>query len=134
MASRVATSAPRTSASVGVAGTWGFFLLTGICRGLLNLGAIAVRYAETLPLDELRAVFFAFSHEEAESLRRDWEKWELEMPVEIHEAPYRDLGDPLLRGVRAVTEDPDAVAVVVMPELIVHGWKRLLHNQRAPLP
>jgi amino acid transporter len=91
----------------------------------------AVRYAETLPLDELRAVFFAFSHEEAERFRRDWEKWELEMPVEIHEAPYRDLGDPLLRRIRAVTEDPDAVAVVVMPELVVHGWKRLLHNQRA---
>ena len=91
----------------------------------------AIRYAETLPLDELRAVFFAFSSEEAERFRRDWEKWELDMPVEIHEAPYRDLGDPLLRRVRAVTVDPDAVAVVVMPELVVHGWKRLLHNQRA---
>jgi amino acid transporter len=91
----------------------------------------AIRYAETLPLDELRAVYFAFSSEEAERFRRDWEKWDLEMPVEIHEAPYRDLGDPLLRRVRAATVDPETVAVVVMPELIVHGWKRLLHNQRA---
>jgi amino acid transporter len=91
----------------------------------------AIRYAETLPLDELRAVYFAFSSDEAERFRRDWEKWELEMPVEIHEAPYRDLGDPLLRRVRAITADPDAVAVVVMPELVVHGWERLLHNQRA---
>jgi amino acid transporter len=91
----------------------------------------AIRYAETLPLDELRAVFFAFRSEEAERFRRDWEKWDLEMPVEIHEAPYRDLGDPLLRRIRAVTADPDAVAVVLMPELVVHGWKRLLHNQRA---
>jgi amino acid transporter len=91
----------------------------------------ALRYAETLPLDELRAVFFAFSSDEAERFRRDWQKWGLEMPVEIHEAPYRDLGDPLLRRVRAVTADPEAVAVVVMPELVVHGWKRLLHNQRA---
>ena len=24
-----------------------------------------------------------------------------------------------------------SVAVVVMPELVVHGWRRLLHNQRA---
>jgi hypothetical protein len=91
----------------------------------------AIRYAETLPLDELRAVFFAFSSEEAERFRRDWEKWELEMPVEIHEAPYRDLGDPLLRRIRKITADPDAVAIVVMPELVVHGWERLLHNQRA---
>jgi hypothetical protein len=91
----------------------------------------AIRYAETLPLDELRAIFFAFSSEEAERFRRDWERWELEMPVEIHEAPYRDLGDPLLQRVRKVTADPDAVAIVIMPELVVHGWKRLLHNQRA---
>jgi len=91
----------------------------------------AIRYAETLPLDELRAVYFAFSSEEAERFRRDWQKWDLEMPVEIHEAHYRDLGDPLLRRVRAATSDPEAVAVVVMPELVVHGWKRLLHNQRA---
>jgi amino acid transporter len=91
----------------------------------------AIRYAETLPLDELRAVFFAFSTEEAERFRRDWEKWNLDMPVEIHEAQYRDLGDPLLRRIRKVTADPDAVAVVIMPELVVHGWARLLHNQRA---
>jgi hypothetical protein len=91
----------------------------------------AIRYAETLPLDELRAVFFAFSAEEAERFRRDWEKWDLDMPLEIHEAHFRDLGDPLLRRVRAVTADPGAVAVVIMPELVVHGWKRLLHNQRA---
>ena len=91
----------------------------------------AIRYAETLALDELRAVFFAFSAEEAERFRRDWERWDLDMPLEIHEAHFRDLGDPLLRRVRAVTADPGAVAVVVMPELVVHGWKRLLHNQRA---
>ena len=77
------------------------------------------------------AVFFAFSSEEAARFRRDWEKWELDMPVEIQEAPYRDLGDPLLRRIRQVTSDPEAVAIVVMPELVVHGWARLLHNQRA---
>ena len=26
---------------------------------------------------------------------------------------------------------PDAVAVVILPELIFRGWRRLLHNQRA---
>ncbi len=30
-----------------------------------------------------------------------------------------------------ITADPDAVAVVVMPELIFSGPQRLLHNQRA---
>jgi hypothetical protein len=30
-----------------------------------------------------------------------------------------------------VTADPDAIAVVIMPELIFSGPQRLLHNQRA---
>ena len=32
---------------------------------------------------------------------------------------------------RGITADPEAVAVVVMPELVVRGTDRLLHNQRA---
>ena len=55
------------------------------------------------------------------------------MPIrlEIEEAPFRDIGDPLLRYLRRITSDPDAVALVVMPELVFGGWERLLHNQRA---
>ena len=39
--------------------------------------------------------------------------------------------DPLLRRLREITADPNAVAVVIMPELIFSGPERLLHNQRA---
>src|SRR5919204_6340511 len=41
---------------------------------------------------------------------------------------------PLLSHLRKITADPDAVAAVVMPELIVRGTDRLLHNQRALYP
>ena len=51
--------------------------------------------------------------------------------LEIDEAPFRDIGEPLLNHLRAITADEDAVAVVIMPELIFRGWRRLLHNQRA---
>ncbi len=53
------------------------------------------------------------------------------LPLEIEEAPFRDMGDPLIRYLREITADPDAVAVVIMPELIFSGPQRLLHNQRA---
>jgi hypothetical protein len=53
------------------------------------------------------------------------------LPLEIEEASVRDIGDPLLRHVREITADPEAVAVVIMPELIFGGPERLLHNQRA---
>ena len=50
---------------------------------------------------------------------------------DVEEAPFRDLGDPLLRYLRRITAQPETVAVVVMPELVFTGSARLLHNQRA---
>jgi amino acid transporter len=91
----------------------------------------AVNYASTLGFDDTKAVFFAFDADEAATLRRDWHERKVPCELEIDEAPFRDLGDPLLRYLRAITADPDAAVVVVMPELIFRGWRRLLHNQRA---
>ena len=53
------------------------------------------------------------------------------IPLEIAQAPFRDIGDPLAAYLRDITADPDAVAVVVMPELVFGGMSRALHNQRA---
>jgi hypothetical protein len=55
----------------------------------------------------------------------------LPIPVEVVASPYRDLGGPLLAAIRAVTNDPEAVCVVVLPEIVSsHRWQRILHNQR----
>jgi amino acid transporter len=91
----------------------------------------AVNYARTLRLPDTRAVFFAFDSDEAKAVGRDWERQGLGVPLEIVEAPFRDLGDPLLSYLRSLTADPGVVASVVMPELIFNGTRRLLHNQRA---
>ena len=37
----------------------------------------------------------------------------------------------LRRDVRELTADEETVVNVVMPEIVVRGWARLLHNQRA---
>jgi hypothetical protein len=47
------------------------------------------------------------------------------------DAPYRDIGEPLRARIAQETADPDSVVVVVMPELVVSGADRLLHNHRA---
>jgi amino acid transporter len=106
-----------------------------VCR-LLVSGAHAasmraVNYASTLGFPDTKALFFAFDHEEAEQLRADWNLRGMRIPLEIEEAHFRDIGDPLLRSLRSITADPTAVAVVIMPELIFSGPQRLLHNQRA---
>ncbi len=91
----------------------------------------AVHYASTLGFEDTKAVFFAFDAEEAARMRREWRDRKIPAELEIDEAPFRDIGDPLMRYLRAITADPEAVAVVIMPELIFRGWRRLLHNQRA---
>jgi len=106
-----------------------------VCRILVS-GAHAatmraVHYASTLGFDDTKAVFFAFDAEEATRIRREWQERTIPAELEIDEAPFRDIGDPLLRYLRGITADPEAVAVVIMPELIFRGWRRLLHNQRA---
>jgi amino acid transporter len=106
-----------------------------VCRILVSgahaASMRAVNYARTLGFADTRAVFFAFDHEEARRLEDDWAGNALRIPLEVEEAPFRDIGDPLLRHLRSITADPDAVAVVIMPELIFSGPQRLLHNQRA---
>jgi amino acid transporter len=106
-----------------------------VCR-LLVSGAHAaslraVNYASTLGFADTKALFFAFDHEEADRLRREWFEGGMRVPLEIEEASFRDIGDPLLRHLREITADLEAVAVVIMPELIFSGPERLLHNQRA---
>jgi hypothetical protein len=91
----------------------------------------ALNYARTLGLPDTRAVYFAFSTEDAERMRRDWLDAGLQTPLEVVEAQFRDIGTPLLAYLRALTVDPDVAVAAVMPEIVVRGWSRLLHNQRA---
>ena len=53
------------------------------------------------------------------------------IPIDVVASPFRDLGGPLLGAIRAITADPDAICVVVLPEIISpHRWQRIMHNQR----
>jgi hypothetical protein len=90
----------------------------------------ALNWAEAVGLPDTRAVNFAFDEEEAAEIQREWRDEIARMPLEVLEAPYRDIGDPLLAYVRGLTGEGYDV-LVVLPELILRGWARLLHNQRA---
>jgi hypothetical protein len=91
----------------------------------------AVNYARALDVDDTRAVFFAADPAEARALEDAWAAEDVPLADEACEAPYRDIGGPLLRYIRELTDDPDVAVKVVMPELVLHGWRRALHNQRA---
>ena len=91
----------------------------------------AVNYARTLGIKDTRAVSFAFSPEDGEDLRREWVAHGPRIPLEIDEAPYRDIGAPLRAYLRELTADGRTEVVLVMPELVVRGLSRVLHNRRA---
>ena len=91
----------------------------------------AVNYARTLGLPDTKAVYFAFDSEDARRVERDWHREGIDVPLEVVEAPFRDLGDPLLAYLRGLTADPDVAVSVLMPELVFNGTRKLLHNQRA---
>jgi amino acid transporter len=91
----------------------------------------AVLYARSLGFRDTKAVSFAFDEVDGQRIRRDWQRFPTGVPLEVESAPYRDVGGPLLAYLRRITADPEAVAVVVMPELVARGTDRLLHNQRA---
>jgi amino acid transporter len=102
-----------------------------LVSGVHGASLRAINYARTLRLDDVRAVFFAFDADEARRIRDEWQRQEIEIPLEVVEAPFRDLGDPLRAYLRELTGDGGTVVSVIMPELVVSGWRRLLHNQRA---
>ncbi|HYZ11402.1 MAG TPA: APC family permease [Actinomycetota bacterium] len=92
----------------------------------------AVNYARTLDAEETRAVFLATEPEEAPAVLEGWAARGIGVQLEVVDAPFRDLGPPLLEEVRRVTADPGTVVSVVVPEFLVsRWWHRILHNNRA---
>ncbi len=91
----------------------------------------AANYAQTLGIKDTTAVSFSFDPVEAQRMRFDWAALGTDLPLEIDEAHYRDIGDPLLQYVRELTADPEVVVSVILPEIVVSGLTRALHNQRA---
>jgi hypothetical protein len=98
--------------------------------GANDATARAVNYARSLRGAETRAVFFAFERDQAGPMTEEWGARGFDIPLDVVEAPFRDLRPPVLEEVRRVTSRQDAVAAVVMPELIVKKRRHfLLHNQ-----
>jgi hypothetical protein len=91
----------------------------------------AVNYAQTLGIADTRAVHFAFSREDGQAISAAWAVHGPRLPLDLDDAPYRDFGPPLLGYLRGFTADEHTAVLVLMPELVVRGWRRLLHNQRA---
>jgi hypothetical protein len=91
----------------------------------------AVNYARTLDVADVRAVHFAYSADDARQIEEEWRRHGPRIPLEVVDAPYRDVGSPLLSYLRELTDEEGTEVLVLLPELVTRGWRRLLHNQKA---
>jgi amino acid transporter len=128
----VVTNVPAISVRHSPEGQTPARVLTRVLIADVNAASMrAVNYARSLGVPDTCAVFLAADPAEARDLEREWLAEGVPLPLEITEAPYRDIGEPLLRYLRALTTQQDVAVNVVLPELVFRGWRRLLHNQRA---
>jgi hypothetical protein len=107
--------------------------VTIVFVGAVNAVSLrAARYARALGATETRAITFELDHEEVRRVEEAWFDAQLEIPLDIVEAPFRDLSVPMLREVRRHSDREDTIVNVVIPESIVsHWWQLPLHNQTA---
>ncbi len=100
----------------------------------VHLGVIqAIAYAKSLRPDFLHAVSVSYDAEQAEALRTQWERFEIDVPLDVLESQYREITRPVLDYVEELDRRWSSdVVTVVIPELVVRRWwQQLLHNQTA---
>ena len=92
----------------------------------------AVVYAKSLRPASVEALYMVTDPEDVPSVVTGWHDRRMDVPLVLMEAPFRDLGAPLLEEVRSRTARGDTVVTVVIPELVPrHWWESVLHNQTA---
>lgn len=70
--------------------------------------------------------------EDLDDLLVRWAAADTRIPLDIVQAPFRDLGAAVLQEVRRYSARSGTVVSVVMGEyLVARWWHRLLHNNRA---
>jgi hypothetical protein len=91
----------------------------------------ALRVAELLRPDRVRAVHIAEHPEDAEKLEEQWTEQGVPVPLDVVAAPYRELGNPLLQEVEAIKAEGADLVTVVIGEFVPTWWQHSLHNHRA---
>ncbi|HEX5095907.1 MAG TPA: APC family permease [Acidimicrobiia bacterium] len=102
--------------------------------GSVHRGALeALAYAKSLAPNYLVAVTVVSDEEEQERIEREWEKRNIQVPLEIVHSPYRELARPILRFIDEIDArfDNDIVTVVIPEFVVTSWWAHLLHNQSA---
>jgi hypothetical protein len=94
--------------------------------------ARAVAYAKSLHAVGVEALFLVTDNAEIHGVADAWIERGFDVPLVMVEAPFRDLGTPLLEEIHKLTGRGDTIVTVVLPEVVpLRWWQSLLHGQTA---
>jgi amino acid transporter len=104
-------------------------LVGSVHKGVLE----ALAYSKSLRPNKLLALSVVSDEEEQAKIEEAWERFEMDIPLEILYSPYRELARPVLRYVDELDAQRDNdIVTIVIPEFVVGSWwGQLLHNQSA---
>ncbi|MER7466570.1 APC family permease [Streptomyces sp. NPDC097981] len=93
----------------------------------------ALAYARASRPAHLEALTVAVDKEGLAHLQKQWEDFEIDVPLKVLDSPYREITRPVVEYVRSIRRaGPRDVVAVFIPEYVVgHWWENLLHNQSA---
>ncbi|RBM20650.1 APC family permease [Streptomyces sp. PT12] len=93
----------------------------------------ALAYAKLLRSDSLVAVTIDVDPEDTRKLKAEWEQRRVDVPLQVLDAPYREVTHPVVAHVKELRRaHPRDVVSVIIPEYVVgHWYEALLHNQSA---
>jgi hypothetical protein len=93
----------------------------------------ALDYAIAARHDSIEAVHLSIDDEQTTQLEADWQRMNIEVPLNIIESPYRDVAVPLAKYImKHRAEHGSEVVTVYTPIYIVgHWWESMLHNHKA---
>jgi amino acid transporter len=101
-------------------------------NGITKATAGALVYATTIS-DEVLAVYVEVDPRDTPRMEREWEAWDIGVPMVVVRSPYRSILKPLVEYVenlRMVT--PGELVTIVVPEIVPRKWwEHLLHNKTA---
>lgn len=104
--------------------------------GNVHLGVLqSLAYAKSLHPEHIAAITVVSDEAEQERIERQWEMYDIDIPLEIVYSPYRELVKPVMKYIEEVDGRwENDVMTVVLPEFVVkHWWGHFLHNQTALL-
>lgn len=104
-------------------------LVAGVHKGVLR----ALAYARSLAPNYLTAVTVVEDEDQREAIERQWEQYELDVPLTAITSTYRELTRPVLRFLDDLDERwENDIVTVIIPEFVVDKWwEHFLHNQSA---